>query len=94
MGIRNTTSKKYIYVYVYNIFMARTIAVSDEVYVLLKKNKLPNESFSKAIKRNVKKSVRLIDIAGTKILTKEDWTGIEKHLKNAQKKALESLMGN
>ncbi|MGD0510272.1 MAG: antitoxin VapB family protein [Candidatus Micrarchaeaceae archaeon] len=74
--------------------MARTIAVSEEVYVLLKKNKLPKESFSKAIKRNVKKSVKLIDIAGIKILTKEDWRDIEKHLKIAQKKALDNMMGN
>lgn len=74
--------------------MARTIAVSDEVYTLLKKNKLPNESFSKVIKRNVKKSVKLIDIAGIKILTKEDWSNIEKHLKNAQKKALDNMLGN
>lgn len=38
--------------------------------------------------------MRLIDIAGTKILTKDDWIDIERHLKNAQKKALENLMGH
>lgn len=73
--------------------MARTIAVSEEVYALLKKNKLPKESFSRAIKRSVKKSVKLIDIAGIKILTKEDWNDIEKHLKIEQKKALYTTAG-
>ena len=53
--------------------MARTIAVSDEVYELLEKLKLPQESFSDVIKRIIKRGGRLMDIAGRKTITKEEW---------------------
>lgn len=52
--------------------MARTIAVSDDVYELLSKAKLPNESFSDVIRRSMKRGM-LMDIAGSYTITKEDW---------------------
>jgi predicted CopG family antitoxin len=72
--------------------MARTIAVSEEVYALLKKNKLPNESFSKVIKRSIKPRVRLLDIAGSKILTREDWKEAEKQLRKSERNALKKML--
>ncbi len=53
--------------------MAKTIAVSDDVYDLLVKSKLPNESLSDVIRRSIKKGVRLSDIAGSKTISEENW---------------------
>ncbi len=53
--------------------VAKTIAVSDDVYNLLVKSKLPNESFSDVIRRSLRKGMRLSDIAGSRTVNKEDW---------------------
>jgi len=53
--------------------MAKTIAVSDDVYELLLKSKLRNESFSETIRRALKKGMKLSDISGSRTVTKEDW---------------------
>lgn len=58
--------------------MARTIAVSDEVYEMLKKLKLPEESFSDVIKRLIKRGGRLSDIAGSGTITKRGWEELKK----------------
>ena len=57
--------------------MAHNISVSEEVYELLRRSKLPGESFSAVIKRNMKRE-RLADIAGTAILTPADWATTKK----------------
>ena len=59
--------------------MARTIALSDEVYKLLKKSKLPGESFSSVIKRSLQKG-RLSDIAGSNTISRADWESAKEHL--------------
>ena len=53
--------------------MARTIAVSDDVYDLLVKAKLPHESFSDVIRRSLKRGMKLSDIAGSRTISREDW---------------------
>ncbi|MFQ6074637.1 MAG: antitoxin VapB family protein [Candidatus Bathyarchaeia archaeon] len=53
--------------------MEKTIAVSEDVYELLSKAKLPGESFSDVIRRSIKRGMRLTDIAGSKTITREDW---------------------
>ncbi|MBX5320948.1 MAG: antitoxin VapB family protein [Candidatus Bathyarchaeota archaeon] len=58
--------------------MAKTIAVSDDVYEMLLKAKLPNESFSDVIRRSIKKGMKLTDIAGSKTISKEDWKKVLK----------------
>ena len=65
--------------------MAKTIAVSDDVYKLLTKFKLPSESFSDVIRRALKKGMNLSDIAGSRTVTKEDWEKVVKAF-NPQKK--------
>lgn len=60
------------------IKMAKTIAVSDDVYELLVKAKLPNESFSDVIRRSIKKGMRLSDIAGSKTISENDWKKVLK----------------
>ncbi|MGI0079057.1 MAG: antitoxin VapB family protein [Nitrososphaerales archaeon] len=74
--------------------MAKTIAVSDEVYRKLKKAKMPGESFSSTIKRSLEIRPKLSDIAGTRTLTQEDWKGAQKVLAKAEKKTLEQLARN
>jgi predicted CopG family antitoxin len=72
--------------------LARTIAISDEVYELLKRAKLPGESFSTVIKRNLRRG-RLSEIAGTSILTSEDWAATRKDLAGAEALTAKKLSG-
>jgi len=65
--------------------MARTIAVSDDVYELLRKSKLPRESFSDVIRRSLKKGMRLSDIAGSRTVSKEDWRRVVKAFERQRK---------
>lgn len=73
--------------------MARTIAVSDEVYELLTKSKLPGESFSSVIKRSVRKG-RLSEIAGSKTISREDWRDARARLLEAEVLTAEKLSEN
>lgn len=65
--------------------MARTIAVSDDVYDLLVKSKLPNESFSDVIRRSLKKGMKLSDIAGSHTISKEQWEKVVKAFEAQQR---------
>jgi len=65
--------------------MAKTIAVSDDVYELLVKSKLPNESFSETIRRALKKGMKLRDIAGSRTVTREEWKKVTKALEPQKK---------
>ena len=65
--------------------MAKTIAVSDDVYELLVKSKLPKESFSDVIRRSLKKGMRLSDIAGSRTVTVEDWKKVTEAFKLQRK---------
>ena len=60
------------------IKLVKTIVVSDEVYDILKKFKLPGESFSDTIKRLLKRGNKLTDIIGTRTITKEDWAFVQR----------------
>lgn len=73
--------------------MARTIAISDEVYELLRKSKLPGESFSAVIKRSLRKG-RLSDIAGSMTISKTDWEKARQHLFAAEVKTTRELVRN
>lgn len=74
--------------------MAKTIAVSDEVYKKLKKAKMPGESFSSTIRRSLEMRPKLSEIAGTSILSSKDWTETRKALEKAERKTLEKLERN
>ncbi len=58
--------------------MTKKIAVSDDVYLLLRKHNLLGESFSDTIRRAINRSRRLMDIAGTRTITKNEWMLTEK----------------
>jgi predicted CopG family antitoxin len=72
--------------------LARTITISDEVYELLKRSKLPNESFSAVIRRNLRKG-KLVEIAGSGTLSKDDWERAKKHLAASERRSLRKLTG-
>ncbi len=59
--------------------MAKTIAIADEVYDMLKKSKLPGESFSSVIRRSLHKG-KLTDIAGSLTISKTDWASARRRL--------------
>ncbi len=73
--------------------MAKTIAVSDETYELLKNSKGEHESFSEVITRNLKKRPRLMDIAGSGVISKRDWEKAEKLIKKAELKTEREFLG-
>ncbi|NVM27248.1 MAG: hypothetical protein HWN65_00290 [Candidatus Helarchaeota archaeon] len=64
--------------------MAKNIAVSDEVYELLSRFKLPGESFSDVIKRVIKRGGKLMDLAGKKTITKEQWVTVTNKYSNVK----------
>ena len=70
--------------------LARTIAISDEVYELLKRSKLPSESFSAVIRRNLRKG-KLTEIAGSGTISKADWKKAKKRLLASEGRTLGKL---
>ncbi len=66
---------------VMGFFLVKTIAVSDDVHELLKRAKVPGESYSNVIRRGLKRSLRLSDIAGSKTITTEQWKRTQQLLK-------------
>ena len=71
--------------------MARTIAVSDEVYELLKKVKMPEESFSDVIKRSLQREAKLSDIFGSGTITRKEWDEVRSLLNKAQVKTVREM---
>jgi len=59
--------------------LAKKIAVSNEVYDLLRRSKLPRESFSSLIKRKLQKGM-LSEIVGKGTITKAHWEKAKKRL--------------
>ena len=70
--------------------MAKTIAISDEVYELLKKTRLPGESFSTTIRRNLRKN-KLSDIVGSGTISLKDWREARMRLLSAETRTTEKL---
>ena len=62
--------------------MAKTIAVSDEIYRLLNQLKLKNESFTDVIKRLLPPKSNLSEIAGTKTFTRDEWSKVQEVFSN------------
>ncbi len=64
--------------------MAKNIAVSDDVYDLLRRVKLPGESFSDVIRRGLGRGVKLTDILGSGTISKEDWQRVRKTIRESE----------
>jgi len=73
------------------MLMAKTIAVSDEVYELLKKAKLPDESFSEVIRRSLERGRTLSQICGSGTISLEDWKEAKAILHRAQATTIREL---
>jgi predicted CopG family antitoxin len=73
--------------------MAKTIAVSDDVYRRLKKARMPGESFSATIRRTLDARPKLSTIVGSGTLTREEWTETKKILEKSERKTIEKLTG-
>ncbi|UJG41298.1 MAG: antitoxin VapB family protein [Candidatus Heimdallarchaeum aukensis] len=58
--------------------MAKNIAISDELYKLLKRLKRPGESFTDVILRSIKHSTSIMDITGKKTIPLEEWEKLKK----------------
>ncbi len=71
--------------------MAKTIAVSDDVYKKLKKARMPGESFSSTIRRSLESRPKLTDIVGSKTLTREDWEEAKKLIAKSERITLSNL---
>ncbi len=74
--------------------MARNIAVSDDVYELLRKVRLPGESFSDVIRRGLGRGIKLMDIYGSGTISKKDWQEVRKTIRESEeitRKKLERL---
>ncbi len=65
-------------------YMAKTIAVSNDVYELLRKVKLPGESFSDVIRRGLSNGVKLTDIYGNGTIGKADWIRVRKTIRESE----------
>ncbi len=90
-----SSDAKILYLYVYDMYMmAKTIAVSDDVYKKLKKARMPGESFSSTIKRSLEMKPKLSDVVGTRTLSREDWRVAQRILAKSERKTLEKLVGN
>jgi predicted CopG family antitoxin len=74
--------------------MAKTIAISDDVYQLLSRAKLPGESFSDVIRRGMKRPLKLSDVAGSKTISKEDWRRAQAVIRNAEAETHRRLRKN
>ncbi len=74
--------------------MAKTIAVSDETYEMLKKVKAENESFSQVIQRSLKKRGKLSDLVGRGTLSKADWKRTKDEIREAEKLTRKKLETN
>lgn len=64
--------------------MAKNIAVSNDVYELLTKVKLPGESFSDVIRRQFKQGARLSDIRGSRTISKQEWLKLRKTIRESE----------
>ncbi|HZY94116.1 MAG TPA: antitoxin VapB family protein [Candidatus Bathyarchaeia archaeon] len=64
--------------------MAKTIAVSDDVYQLLRRVKLPGESFSDVIRRGLGHGVKLTDIYGSGTISRGDWARVRKTIRESE----------
>jgi predicted CopG family antitoxin len=73
--------------------MAKVIAVSGEVYLLLKRAKRPDESFSKVIKRSLEGTSKLSDIVGSKTISTEDWKKVKAKIKKTEAITVSKLTG-
>ena len=83
---------RFIYLYQYLSAMAKTIAVSDAVYRLLERSKLPGESFSDVIMKGLSKKT-ILEIRGSRTISRSDWERARKEIASAERETEEKMAG-
>lgn len=64
----------------------KNIAITEDAYELLVRNKHPNESFSDVIRDHFKKKKHLLDYGGVwEEMPEKDWELMEKNIREARK---------
>lgn len=75
-----------MYTYPYTDMATKNIAITEDAYELLVRNKHPGESFSEVIREHFKKTKTLSDYAGVWADIPEDkWKAFEKAVESARK---------
>lgn len=70
--------------------MSKNIAVSDEVYEMLKKEK-KGRSFSEVIKEKLNSAGKISEVTGDKILDRETMREVKKDVKEGSRESLERM---
>jgi predicted CopG family antitoxin len=91
LSLGSLYSHAYIGNSLFLLVMAKTIAISDDVYQLLSRAKLPGESFSDVIRRGMKRPLKLSDTVGSKTISKEDWERARAVIRNAEAETRKKL---
>lgn len=64
-------------VHIWNAMVTKTITITEKAYHLLKRNKLPGESFSEALLRILDQNRSLDDLFGAWDGDEDEWTQIQ-----------------
>lgn len=71
----------------YTYMPSKNISLKEETYELISREKLPDESFSDAIERLVKRRGKLIDVIDSwEEINEEEVNKIEKNIEKARKR--------
>lgn len=63
----------------------KNIAITEDAYDLLARNKRPGESFSQVIREHFKKTQTLLDFAGAwSDMSADEWDDLEKNVKSVR----------
>lgn len=76
----------------YTHMTTKNIAITQDAYELLTRNKRAGESFSQVIREHFKKKKHLMDYAGIWAdISSSDWDGIANKISNARKELSNSI---
>ena len=90
-GFVNNGKTEGIYVFIcIRKNMSKNIAVSDEVYEMLKKEK-KDRSFSEVIKEKLDSAGKISEVTGGKILDRETMREVKKDVKKGSRESLERM---
>ena len=90
--VETALNSVYTYTYIGRNMVSKTISITEDVYNLLSKMKLEDESFSDAISRLIRSGGKLGECAGLwKDMSKEELEELEAGIKGARRSADERL---
>ncbi|MFH1425709.1 MAG: antitoxin VapB family protein [archaeon] len=73
----------------------KTISIMEDVYNLLVRNKIKNESFSDVIRKNLTRKKNIMDFAGAwKSMNEKSFEKVKKDIKALKKRSTKELIKN